>query len=309
MTLVAGTKADVGPHEEPTDMSAQPRLIRQSRPPSPTRAGTARGRVHLYRLDAREVLAALPVGSISVLLTDPPYRTVNRSGTSGHLQRWFAKSLSWPEISGVLALVRSRMRPDGIAMVMTNSAGLRPAIEALERAGFSRVRPIVWDKQSPGLGAGLRHRTEHILVGYLPGSRTLAGVDLVSVASVGPGTAGRYPTEKPADLGRALAAIARVGRGDVVLDPFCGSGALLIGARERGARVIGVDVAAAAIKRATSRLTGAETARPTPAPLPRGGRPTAGRAGAGARSRAASPASPKPRHARPVAAGPRRRSP
>lgn len=291
-------------HEDPAVVSAQSGSIRQSRLPSPTGAGTARGRVHLYRLDAREVLAALPVGSISVLLTDPPYKTVSRTAGSRFLRQWFAKSLSWAQIGAVLALARSKMRPDGIALVMTNSDGLRPAIEAMERAGFSRVRLIVWDKQRPGLGGGLRHQTEHILVGYLPGSRTLAGVDLVSVASVGPGTACRYPTEKPANLGRALAAIARVGRRDVVLDPFCGSGALLIGARERGARVIGVDVAASAITRATARLSGSETGKAAPASSSRGGRPTGGSAGAGARARATAPAPPKPR---PRAAVPRRR--
>lgn len=291
-------------------MRAQSGQTRQRvRPSSPTRPAASQSTVHLYRLDAREVLAALPARSISVLITDPPYQSVKRSAGSRFLRRWFAKSLSWPEIGRVLALVRTKMRPDGIALVMTNSDGLRPAIEALERAGFSRVRPIVWDKQRPGLGSGLRHQTEHVLVGYLPGSRTLAGVDLVSVGAVGPGTTGRYPTEKPADLGRALATIARVGRGDVVVDPFCGSGALLIGARERGARVIGVDVAAAAIKRATSRLTGAETAKPTQATRPRAGAPTGGRAGAGARSRATTPVTPRPPSARAVAAGRRRGSP
>jgi len=93
------------------------------------------------------------------------------------------------------------MRPDGVAFVMTNPDGLPEAIEALGRAGFVRVRPITWDKVYPGLGGGLRHQTEFVLVGYLPGSRSLAGVDLVSVRAVGPGTADRYPTEKPADLG------------------------------------------------------------------------------------------------------------
>jgi DNA methylase len=283
---------------------------RQPRPATSTPTGGLRhGPSHLYRLDARKVIATLPARSISVLITDPPYRTVNRSGTSGHLQRWFAKSLTWSQISGVLALARSRMRPDGVALVMTNSDGLRPAIEALERAGFIRVRPVTWDKRAPGLGGGLRHQTEHVLVGYLPGSRTLAGVDLVSVPSVGPGTAGRYPTEKPADLGRELAAIARVGRGDVVVDPFCGSGALLIGARERGATVIGADVATAAIKRATSRLTGGEPAKAAHVPRPRPGAPATGRAGAPARSRASKPATPTPRPVRARATGPRRRSP
>jgi site-specific DNA-methyltransferase (adenine-specific) len=281
----------------------------RSRPPAASPSAGSRDRVHLYKLDARQVLAALPARSISVLITDPPYQTVRRTAGSRFLRQWFAKSLSWPEIGRALALVRAKMRPDGIALVMTNSDGLRPAIEALERAGFSRVRPIVWDKRTPGLGGGLRHQTEYVLIGYLPGSRTLTGVDLVSVPSVGPGTRGRYPTEKPADLGRALAAIARIGRGDIVVDPFCGSGALLIGARERGAQVIGCDVAAGAIKRATSRLTDVQPVKLAAAPRRRTSAPTGGRVGTGARARATVPATPKPRPTRPPAAGPGRRSP
>ncbi|MFI5259071.1 MAG: hypothetical protein ACHQ01_05620, partial [Candidatus Limnocylindrales bacterium] len=181
--------------------------------------------VYLRQLDARLVLAALPTRSISVLLTDPPYRTVDRSGTGGHLQRWFGASLSWPQIGEVLALARGRLRPDGVAFLLTNGDRLHDAIEALEHAGFVRVRPITWDKQISGLGGGLRHQTE--TVGYLPGSRTLSGVDFVSVPAVGPGTAGRYPTEKPEGLGRVLARIAGIGSADVLVDPFCGSGALL----------------------------------------------------------------------------------
>jgi DNA modification methylase len=224
----------------------------QGRPRPPSRRQPAR--VHIERRDAREALSSLPAGSISVLMTDPPYRTVNRRGSGGHLNKWFSSSLSWRQIGDVLALARARMRPDGIAFVMTNPDGLREAIEALERASFVRVRPITWDKVAPGLGGGLRHQTEYVLVGYLPGSRTLSGTDLVSVPAVGPNTANRLPTEKPADLGRELARIAGVGRRDFVVDPFCGSGALLIGAAERGAKVAGYDVAAAAIKRASGRL-------------------------------------------------------
>jgi N6-adenosine-specific RNA methylase IME4 len=102
------------------------------------------------------------------------------------------------------------MAPTGVAFVMSNGSGLREASEALERAGFERIRQIVWDRRTPGLGMGLRHQIEYILVGYLPGSRTLHGTDLVSVAAVGPGTADRYPTQKPDGLGRAIAAIAGV---------------------------------------------------------------------------------------------------
>jgi DNA modification methylase len=230
--------------------------------------------VHVERRDARQALKALPVGSISVLLTDPPYRTVDRSGP--RLDRWFGASLSWRQIGDVLAVARARMRPDGVALVMTNGDGLHDAIEAMGRAGFARVRPITWNKTSPGLGGGLRHQTEYVLVGYLPGSRTLSGVDLVSVPAVGPRTANRLPTEKPAGLGRELARIANVGRGDHVVDPFCGSGALLVGAAERGARVTGYDVAAAAVKRAKGRLSKrtAQTAAKAPASTRRRAKPS-----------------------------------
>ena len=233
--------------------SGHPASAAASRTPAAAMGATT-ARVRLSQMPAQRVLAALPAGGISVLITDPPYTTLDRHSGSGHLRRWFRGGLSWTEIGRILATARRRMRPGGVAFVMTNGDGLEEALGAMRRAGFARVRPITWDRRYPGLGGGLRHQTEFVLVGYLPGSRTLSGVDLVAVPAVGPGTAGRYPTEQPEGLGRKLAAMAGVGRGDVVLDPFCGSGALLVGAKERGATVIGADIAAAAIRRARAKL-------------------------------------------------------
>ncbi|MGC8635327.1 MAG: DNA methyltransferase [Candidatus Limnocylindrales bacterium] len=59
---------------------------------------------------------------------------------------------------------------------------------------------------------------------------------------------------------RFLRMLAEVrGREGVVLDPFVGSGALLVGARERGAQVLGCDIAPVAIRQATAKLSGAKT--------------------------------------------------
>jgi len=200
------------------------------------------------------------------LITDPPYATVDRhSSTGSHLRRWFRGSQSWVEIGRVLRLARSRMAVDGIAFVMTNQAGLEGALQAVRGAGFVEpIRVITWDRRAPGLGSGLRHQVEYIVVGRLPGSRALTGSDLISIASLGPNTANRYPTQKPDDLGRALAKVARVRRTDTVVDPFCGAGGLLVGAAERGATVIGSDISARAIGLAGSRLqTAARTRAPT----------------------------------------------
>ncbi len=261
-------------------MTARPRPGRPAGGVVPSGASARRtgttGRVRLYHMPAQQALAAMPPGSFSVLLTDPPYTSVDRRSGNGHLRRWFPGGLSWPEIARVLAAARRKLRPDGVAFVMTNGDGLRDALTAMERAGFARVRTITWDRRYPGLGGGLRHQTEFVLVGYLPGSRTLTGVDLVAVSAVGPGTAGRWPTQKPDGLGRKLAAIAGVGPGDVVLDPFCGSGALLVGSKERGAAVIGCDIAPVAIRAARRKLgdPGAGTTAKTGRRPPKG--PAAG---------------------------------
>ncbi len=219
------------------------------------------GTFHVYKMPAEQALAAIPAGSINIIITDPPYDSVDRQSTSGHLRRWFPGAMPWAEIGKLLAVGRRKLRSDGLAFVMTNGARLHDALAAMQHAGFAKVRIIVWDKRSPGLGGGLRHQVEYVLVGLLPGSRTLSGVDLISVAAVGPGTADRYPTQKPLELGQELAKIAGIGPGDVVLDPFCGSGALVVGARERGASVLGCDIAPAAIRRAQAKLGDGQTVR------------------------------------------------
>jgi hypothetical protein len=219
-------------------------------------------RVRVSLISAERLLGSLSDRSIDLLITDPPYTSINRSPTSGsHLRYWFADGLTWPQIGRVFALARRKLKADGVLMAMTNNDGLREAIGAMERAGFIGIRTITWDRQYPGLGGGLRHQCEFIVVGRLPGSRTLAGVDLVSVAAVGPGTAGRYPTSKPDGLGRELAAMAGIGSGCLVVDPFCGSGALLVGAAERGATVVAGDVAKRAVDLASARLTAAVRTR------------------------------------------------
>lgn len=218
-------------------------------------------KVEVRRQPATALLRSLPARSISLLLTDPPYDTVDRRSRSGHLRRWFSGSMSWPQIGRILALARRRMAPSSLAIVFSNGAGLAGAQAAVRTAGFQRQRLVAWDKRAPGLGSGLRHQVEYAVIGMLPGSRSLTGSDLVSVAAVGPTTKGRYPTQKPVELGRRLAAIANVRRGELVVDPFAGSGSLLVGALERGARVLAGDISARGVTLARRRLAALPAAK------------------------------------------------
>lgn len=62
-----------------------------------------------------------------------------------------------------------------------------------------------------------------------------------------------YPTQKPlALLERLVAAHSRPG--ELVLDPFCGSGTTLVAAQRLGRRALGIDIGAEAVRIARQRL-------------------------------------------------------
>ncbi|MFC1464058.1 MAG: DNA-methyltransferase [Candidatus Brachytrichaceae bacterium NZ_4S206] len=66
-----------------------------------------------------------------------------------------------------------------------------------------------------------------------------------------------YPTQKPlALLERIVAVSSNVG--DVVLDPYCGSGTTLVAAQKLGRRWIGIDASEEAVRVARARLDEAE---------------------------------------------------
>lgn len=62
-----------------------------------------------------------------------------------------------------------------------------------------------------------------------------------------------YPTQKPLKLLRRIITVASR-PGDLVLDPFCGSGTTVVAAQELGRRAVGIDVSAEALDVARGRL-------------------------------------------------------
>jgi hypothetical protein len=108
-----------------------------------------RDRVHVHQAAADRLLGTLPDRSIDVLVTDPPYLTVNRRAESGHLRDWFADGLTWPQIGRVLTIAHRKLKPSGLLFLMTNGDGLAGALAALEKAGFIGIRTITWDRRWP----------------------------------------------------------------------------------------------------------------------------------------------------------------
>lgn len=172
----------------------------------------------LVRADVRDLLAALPAGSVDLVVTDPPYR-FDRGHT--YFRRWFPDlpDEAWPEVFRGLYRV---LRGDRHLYVFSDSRA-KPVLEAAARsAGFAVKTSLIWDKLSIGLGAGTwRPQYEFILYfekGSRPGVRRDRG-NVLGAERVFRG----YPTEKPVSVLRILIEQASQ-PGELVLDPFCGSG-------------------------------------------------------------------------------------
>src|SRR5689334_2879153 len=120
-----------------------------------------------------------------------------------------------------------------------------------ERVGFRFWKPLVWDKRSIGMGYHYRARYELILF-FEKGKRRLNDLGVADVISV-PRIHRGYPAEKPAAVSEVL-----IGQssepGEVVADPFMGSGSVGVAARRLGRRFLGTDVNAEAVSLTRRRL-------------------------------------------------------
>lgn len=183
------------------------------------------GLVKLHQADARAFLPTLPDASVDLIVTDPPYRFERGEK---YFRDWFAMldDAAWPAI---LAELYRALRPDAHAYVFCDRR-TQPIFDAAASAAGFRVRPaLIWDKQSIGLGTCWRSQYE-LICWYekrsRPGNFNNRGNILTA-----PRVARGYPTEKPVSILTRLVEQASQ-PGELVLDPFCGSGNLGRAARQ-----------------------------------------------------------------------------
>lgn len=192
-----------------------------------------------------------------VLITDPPYG-VNHS-THGH---------NAPIIKGESRTGRSAKR-----VLTTEHTAIRDAAislwaprPAIVFGSWRAPRPLdtrfrlVWDKIIPGMGGvGIwKPQDEEIyVVGDWPNPRTISRTDsnVLRFKALRGKARPDHPTPKPVDLMEYL--IERSPEG-IVADPFAGSGATLLAAKNLGRKAIGVEMEERYCELIATRLAEAE---------------------------------------------------
>jgi len=191
--------------------------------------------------DCREILRRMPAESVDLLLTDPPYGMRYRSSAGSRLIVG-DDDLSWfrPFICEAFRV----LKPNTHAYLFCNEYGLATFRTEMAAAGFKVKRLLVWvkDQHTAGdLPGDYANRTEYLLFGH-KGRRLLNGhrdTNVLFFKRVG--RRRDHPTEKPEAMLRYLIEKSST-LGELVLDPFAGSGTTCKASKDLGRRYLGIEI-------------------------------------------------------------------
>jgi DNA modification methylase len=210
--------------------------------------GDARDPALLDRLFAAE--------TASVVWTDPPYGVDYTGKTSRALtisndgEDEFA-----PLLEAAFAVATERLASSAPFYVCCPAGPQGTTFRTtLAGVGWRHRQTLVWVKNSPVLGHSDYHYAhEEILYGHLPGSgrpgrgrhrgsRWYGGNDQTTVFAIDrPSRSVEHPTMKPVALVEAMLANSSR-RGEIVFDPFAGSGSTLVACERLGRRCFAVEL-------------------------------------------------------------------
>jgi modification methylase len=240
--------------------------------------------------DCLEALAQLPAATVDLVFADPPYNLQlerdllrpNNTRVDGVHQDWdkFSSFAEYDTFTRAwLGACRRVLKPDGALWVIGSYHNVFRLGAALQDLGFWILNDIVWRKTNPMPNfRGRRFTNAHeTLIWAAPSAKARytfnyeamkSGNDDVQMRSdwlfpicSGPerlkddGGRKAHPTQKPEALLHRLL-LATTHAGDVVLDPFFGTGTTGAVAKRLGRRFIGIERDPDYVRAAEERIAG-----------------------------------------------------
>lgn len=219
----------------------------------------------IHQVDCLDFMGHLPDNSIDLVVTDPPYNDLSmfsgRKTGKGKLlggHGWFANDqIEESEFNifflAVLKELQRILKPHAHIYVFCNHKVI-DRFKWMFVQHFHYINLLVWDKVHFGLGWCYRQQHELILLGS-------KGKNKIKVQNKGnvlrfkrtPNNHRRHPTQKPENIITELIANSSQ-EGDLVFDPFMGSGTTAVAASKLGRRFLGCELDSSYIETANQRL-------------------------------------------------------
>jgi len=228
--------------------------------------------LRIYQGDCLEILSSIPENSVDLVFADPPYFLSN-GGITCHAGKMVSVNKGeWDKSRGPdanhefnrawLAACQRVLKPNGSIWVSGTAHVIHSVGFALQQLGFKLLNDISWVKPNPPPNLSCRyftHATETIIwaaknaksrhtFNYKLLKEANRGKQMKSVWEIRPPESwekkfGKHPTQKPVALLERIL-LASTNEGDLVLDPFSGSGTTLLAAFRLRRHALGCELSA-----------------------------------------------------------------
>lgn len=219
-------------------------------------------------MDCLEFMTTLPDESVDLIVTDPPYNDLSMfRGGLGNTGKclgshgWFANDQVPEEqfnifFLAVLAELHRVLKPHSHFYCFCNYKISERFKNLIVSSGFNFVNLLVWDKLRMGLGWTYRNQYELIILAS-KGKNKIKVMSKGNVLRFARVANNRFikthPTQKLESIMSELIANSSQ-EGDLVFDPFAGSGTTLVAAAKLNRRFLGCEIAPQYVEVANCRL-------------------------------------------------------
>jgi site-specific DNA-methyltransferase (adenine-specific) len=198
--------------------------------------------------DCLEVMRGIPDGSVDAVVTDPPYRGIsggkyNRRGWTGSiLERNDGRIFAHNDIAikNWLPEVYRVMRIGADCYVMINNLNLRELLNEADRVGLGFHNMLAWRKNTVTANRWYMKECEWVLYFYKQRARTINNPSSKQLFSWPNPNKKLHPTEKPVPLFEHYIRNSTY-EGQLILDPFMGSGTTGVACVNTGRSFIGIE--------------------------------------------------------------------
>ncbi len=223
----------------------------------------------LYAGDCLEIMPRLHEASVDLIFADPPYFLSNGGITCQSGRMAAVDKGGWDKSRGFegdhrftlawLGQCQRMLKPHGSIWVSGTSHIIHQVGAAMQELGFKLLNDITWVKTNPPPNLSCRyftHATETIIwaaknpkskhkfnyqdMKAMNGGKQMTSVWTIEAPRKQEKLFGKHPTQKPLALLNLILQAAS-DPGDLVLDPFCGSGTTGLAAAALGRRFMGIE--------------------------------------------------------------------
>lgn len=195
--------------------------------------------------DSIEIMRNLPRNSVDLVLTDPPFfLPATHYQSRIHYQRNFADlsplKIFWTKVTEEVQRI---LKPKGHFITFCNCDSYPVFYEPIYN-NFTKLVSIVWNKKRIGLGNIWRHQHELIIAARNEEFKFNNSGKMFSDVISEEATLSEdreHPVEKPWKMLIKLIEPVTL-KGDIVLDPFCGSGTTCLAAQILDRQFIGIEL-------------------------------------------------------------------